>query len=590
LTRRGRQASVSQPFSPAAPGPLPRFVPVLSMPRLRLAAGLSLSLALAPALAHAQGEDARVLPRGWVEVRAGGMYTQYHSRFGEGGTEPLGTLFEARLQTVADRLLAPVVGPVRSRLELFFTETADEVSGPVTPDEVTAGTAAARIASDRRDVPFSLSYGLSRRITVGVTVPLQRRGTAVQGIRLAAGTLGLNPNATLNGGLLAGIDSAYAELGRSRYLPTAGSPAGVELQRRVGELTGGDTLSLPLGSLTFAQLLADPAAAALLQDGDSVALNTDSRRTEYQLGDVEVGARFQLRNSVPGYPYPDSAGARGARTSVGVRVRLPTGAKTQSTLLEVPPTGGHLGFGVDVLNDWFLSSRWWVTASAAAEVALGADVRRLAFLEAQPFPRDTLDFRTLRREPGARLSFAVTPRYRLTRELGFAAQYAFAREGETTLTAADSLEGPVLLGYTETTEARTAHVLGLGMSYSTVNAYRAGRTPVPIEVTLLYRNVVAGGGRAPRAGSIEVMGRVPYQLFGRPRRERADTARADSVVQVPAPDSAARIPRPPGERPSVTPQGERPPTPTPTPAPGPPPAPAPAPLPPPPAPAPPPKR
>ncbi len=555
------------------------------MPRLRLAAGLSLSLALAPALAHAQGEDARVLPRGWVELRAGGTYTQYHSRFGDGGTEPLGSLFEARLQTVADRLLAPVVAPTRSRLEQFFTETAAEVTAPVTPEEVTAGTAAARIAADRRDVPFSLGYGLSRRITVGVTVPIQRRGTAVQGIRLASGTLGVNPNAGFNAGVLAGVDSAYAALGGARYLPTAGSPAGIELQRRVGELTGGDTLSLPLGTLTFAQLLQDPAVAALLEDADSVGLTTDSRRTEYQLGDVEVGARFQLTNSVPGYPYPDSAGARGVRTSVGVRVRLPTGAKTQSTLLEVPPTGGHLGFGVDVLNDWFLSSRWWVTASGAAEVALGADVRRLAFLEGQPFPRDTLDFRTLRREPGARLSFAITPRYRLTREFGFAAQYAFAREGETTLTAADSLEGPVLLGYTESTEARTAHVLGLGMSYSTVNVFRAGRTPVPIEVTLLYRNVVAGGGRAPRAGSIEVMGRVPYQLFGRPRRERADTARADSAAQVPPPDSAG-IPREPVIRPRPTPPGEAPPTP----APAPPPAPAPAPPPPPPAPAPPPRR
>ncbi|HEU4455364.1 MAG TPA: hypothetical protein VFR81_20045 [Longimicrobium sp.] len=558
------------------------------MTRLRLAAGLSLSLALASAPALAQGEDARVLPRGWVEVRGGGTYTQFHSRFAEGGTEELGALFETQLQTVADRLLTPVLGPVRSRLEEFFTGTAGEVPSPVTPEAVTAGTAAARIASDRRDVPFTLAYGLTRRITVGVTVPIQRRGTAVQGIRLADGTLGLNPNAARNASVLAEVDSAYVPLGQSRYLPTAGSPAGVELQRRVEELTG-DTLSLPRGTLTFANLLDDPALAALLEDADSIALNTDSRRTEYQLGDVEVGARFQLVNSVPGYPFPDSAGARGVRTSVGVRVRLPTGAKTAGTLLEVPPTTGHFGFGVDLLNDWFLSSRWWVTASGAADVAFGADVRRLAFLEEQPFPRDTLDFRTLRREPGARIAFALTPRYRLTQELGFAAQYAFAREGETELTASDEL-GPVLLGYVETTEARTAHQLGLGMSYSTVNAYRAGRTPVPIEVSLLYRNVVAGSGRAPKAGSIEVVGRVPYQLFGRPRRERADTARADTVVQLPPPDSAARVPRQPGDRPRVTPQGERP---APAPAPAPPPAPAPAPAPappPPPAPAPPPRR
>ena len=50
---------------------------------------------------------------------------------------------------------------------------------------------------------------------------------------------------------------------------------------------------------------------------------------EYQFGDVEVGARFQLTNSVPGYPYPDSAGAR------GVRLAIPATAAAHGLLRDV---------------------------------------------------------------------------------------------------------------------------------------------------------------------------------------------------------------------------------------------------------------
>src|SRR5215207_2071391 len=97
------------------------------MKRSYLAAGALLLAALAPAHARAQGEDARVLPRGWVELRAGGTYAQYDSRFADGGTEPLGARFEAQIQTLADRLLEPVVPPLRTRLAAFFAGTAASV-------------------------------------------------------------------------------------------------------------------------------------------------------------------------------------------------------------------------------------------------------------------------------------------------------------------------------------------------------------------------------------------------------------------------------------------------------------------------------
>src|SRR4051794_5403156 len=156
------------------------------MTRFRSAAGaLLLAAALAPAHARAQGEDARVLPRGWIEFRGGGFYTQFDSRFGPGGKGPLGEEVGTQLQTGADRVLLPFATPARAQLDSFFTGTAARVTNPVTPEAPVLGTVNARLAGDVRRAPFTLSYGLSNRLMVGITVPFERNGTSVSGLSLA---------------------------------------------------------------------------------------------------------------------------------------------------------------------------------------------------------------------------------------------------------------------------------------------------------------------------------------------------------------------------------------------------------------------
>ena len=53
-----------------------------------------------------------------------------------------------------------------------YSGTAAQVQNPVTPPAVTGGTIAAGLAEDFRRAPFTLSYGLTSRIMVGVTVPI----------------------------------------------------------------------------------------------------------------------------------------------------------------------------------------------------------------------------------------------------------------------------------------------------------------------------------------------------------------------------------------------------------------------------------
>src|SRR5215208_1087598 len=120
LTPSPRPASVPPSRPPRGPfvNAVAPHVTTISMMRFRSVAGaLLLAAVLAPALARAQGEDARVLPRGWIELRGGGFYTQFDSRFGPGGTVPLGEGLAAQLQTVADRVLLPFATPARAQLD-----------------------------------------------------------------------------------------------------------------------------------------------------------------------------------------------------------------------------------------------------------------------------------------------------------------------------------------------------------------------------------------------------------------------------------------------------------------------------------------
>ena len=534
----------------------------------RGAAGALALLALLAPPARAQGitqglEDARVLPRGWIEVRGFGTYTQYDERF-DGGREPLSAGFVPSFQSVAERLAQPAVNTLGTQVAAFFAGTAGQVTDPQAPTDLGVGEVALETAADVRYVPITLEYGLTSRISLGVTVPFERVGTAVNELLLRGGTIGVNPSSARNAPVLGRIGAAYAALGQGGFLPTATSAAGRELQRRVRAISGGaDSLELPTVPASLAVLLESSALAAQLTEDEAEALRSFSDREGFQLGDVEVGARVQLVNTAPGFPFPLGTRQRGVRTTLGLRARLGTGvSRDTSFFLQIPSESGHFGFGVDLVNDVFLSGRWWITAAGSYDQRFAADVQRRAYAAGRLFPPDTA-FRTVRREPGARFSLRLTPRYRLTRDIGFLGQYGFESVGATTLSVSDDRGGLVVNPF-EVTTAATAHRAGLGMSYTTIEAYREGRAGAPVEFWLVYRNTVAGGGGAPRSGSVELGGRIPYQLFGRPRRERPDTAAADS----------AAAPLAPPERPTVDPV--RPPTqprvPAPTPENAPPPA------------------
>jgi hypothetical protein len=498
------------------------------MKRSSRAALLALLTAALPALsarAAAQEAEAWVLPRGLLEVGATGSYSGWDTRL---DGQPLGADLFGPYQVLADRLLAGRVGPVQAGLEDLFANTVDPDSA-TDPLEVTAGAFSLRFAGDVRSVPFHVRYGLTNRLTISATIPLERSGTVVYGPYFEGATLGLNPDTTANRTLLRRINDRFGALGGGLLLPVRGSADAIELQSRLREELGeGDTLQLPTRPVNFDDLLARPSLRALLTDTEAAALRIVSTRRPYHLGDIQLGARFLLIPGPPGWPHPDSIVRRSLRTSVGVRLRIPTGTGDTRAATELPPGGGHLGVGVDVLNDVFLSQRWYVNVSATGDWLLPADVLRQAFTAEQPFPVDTT-LHSLRRSPGPRVALSVTPRWRLTDEIAFHGEYAMLAQARTRYEAGDSL----LPSDFEWRTGGTMHALGIGMRYSSLQAFARGRARVPFELTLAASQAVLGTMQAPDAFSVRLTGRI----FVDPRRFRALLPGGGTDSVIPPPDA-----------------------------------------------------
>jgi hypothetical protein len=483
---------------------------------------LALAAAAAPARAAAQEAEAWVLPRGLLEVSATGSYTGWDTRL---DGVPLGAELLGPYRSIADRLLAGRVDPVRAGITDLFASTVDPDSSTEAP-ELSAGALSLRFAGDVRSVPFSVRYGLTNRLTIFATIPLERSGTVVFGPYFAGATLGVNPDTVANRRVLNAVDPRFAALGGGLLLPVAGSAEGIELQSRLRARSAADTLRLPTRAVNFADLVARPALRALLSDAEAAALGIGSTRRPYHLGDIHLGARFLLIPGPPGWPHPDTIVRRSLRTSVGVRLRLPTGSGDTRIGTELPPGGGHLGLGVDVLNDVFLTHRWYVNVSASGDWLLPADAQRQPFTAARPFPVDSA-VAPVRRVPGPRVALSVTPRWRLTDEIAFHGEYAMLAQARTRYEAPDSILPSVFDWRT----GGALHALGIGIRYSSLQAFARGRARVPFELTLSASEAVLGTVQAPDAFSVRLTGRV----FVDPRRFRALLPGRDSVI--PPPDA-----------------------------------------------------
>jgi len=474
-----------------------------------LAAGAMLVMAATDL--HSQGRDARVPEPGTVDLRASGSFGVFEERFGhpfrpgDSSREPLAN--EDFPGAVTDEVFAPF-NTLRTGLNALF----DSIAGPAVdllPGSV--GVSASRLLAraDDRVVTFALDVGVLPRVAFGVRVPLVQNWLEVAGFETAVGNVGLNPDPTTNGALLATLGAPFAALGTGAFLPTADSPLGILLQQRVAAAAGGAQLVLP----TTAPIRMDIAGIA--GTGEFIGGRHSPETPGWVLGDVEAVVSFQLLR--PEASAADPGGVRGFRAAVDVGARVPTGTPATADYLVFPkPELGLSGISAGLRTE-YSTGRTGVFGSARFERLSSVTMDHTFFSADAGSESPVVEPQVSRLEwqPGNRLSFEVVPFYRLVDEIRLSAGYAFARRAERyrfggTAGAAvpDAVLDPVIDG------AATAHQLRVGVDFSTLAAYRAGRASVPFEARIMVRRGVGGSGGAPAERGVEAQARLFLRLWG----------------------------------------------------------------------------
>lgn len=484
--------------------------PALGSPPLRAQAGLG----------HL--EDATVVPRGLFRLRATTVWTRFDERFTGDGREALGAPYTSN---ALGRAQLPAFGVVDSLASLAAGQ----------PLSLSLGQSRLDARGRREIVPLGLEYGLTRRITVGVTVPLVRSRVTVQ-LRLdsTGATVGPNLHRTLASAastnallqtqfaaaaaqlqgrltacqadpaspgcaeLLARQAEAQALIAASQgfasavgalygtattegtaFVPRADSPAQADIALRIADFNARYRALLGSGSdvLTAVPVGAGgPAGLAELQDYLTRDLNGDSLATEERtgIGDIEVGVKLLLLDR-----RADSTSSVAMRATASGLLRLATGSRQSPS----PITDLRLGDGMNTVESRLavdLQARR-IGVLAVGDLALGMDETDVVPLDASgnAIERDT-----------RWLGIHVAPRFHISEP--------FAIHGAWTLRTANV--------------SGSSSLVGGGVSYTTLQRFLSGGGPLPLEMRFTHLESLSGPAGMPKFARDQIEVRI---YFGR---------------------------------------------------------------------------
>ncbi len=154
-------------------------------------------LAVAGSTAHAQRvlgatDDATVLPRGMLRVTISPTWNRFHERFADG----LGVASRGSRESVAADVARDSLGPDRFPLLLPLQGGLQGLLGTTTGLPISLGRIDARYDATITRTPITVEYGLTRRIALGVVLPIVTTRTEVSLVPNpggVTGTVGLNP-------------------------------------------------------------------------------------------------------------------------------------------------------------------------------------------------------------------------------------------------------------------------------------------------------------------------------------------------------------------------------------------------------------
>ncbi len=413
------------------------------------------------------------------------------------------------------------------------------------------------VRAERRVMPIGFEYGVTPRLSIGVTVPIVRvnvresfrqhptganvglvpqefedsvrynaffsnLSTALAQLQdsIDGGAYGCpsSPSCTQANALLARGDSLLQALDRAvhgtgtRYLPLAGSETGLALTGVVSALQralvdtltvtafDGDTFLLPT-SATAARGDVASLLAARTSGLDLAPYSGTPRRLRFFSGDVEVTAKYR---------FVSRAAYAAAAQLV---VRLPTGHQDSPNDPFDIATGDHqTDLEGRLTGELTLWRRLWLNiAIRGARQLAGERERRVGPVD-QPFlPATTLA--RLRWDPGDYVAVDFAPLYRFSRNFAAGMTAAYSAQGrdryaffspQDSVTLATQMGGPVSLTVLEPGTAIRQARLGLAATYSGPRL-EGGFS--------LERTISGAGGPVPVATVFRIVMRQTIVLF-----------------------------------------------------------------------------
>ena len=406
----------------------------------------SLLLCLLAMIGSATADDALVLPKGRSAVAVENLfYFPTDERFGpKGDAESLTGAFDGRR---LDSSVFSVLSPL----------------DPFVPGGASIGDARLRFKYHYNILNFGLAYGVTDRLTVGIEIPYYWVRNDVDA------ALSSGPGSSANVGLTTGPGPGP--------LCSSGAPV------------------LPLACPNTRRFTTEDVQRLLGPGLPGVAGFGFKRLRNFEddgFGDILLGAKYQYWRS------------RDFRLAASAGVRVPTGRQDDANdLVDMSWSSGAWGLFARLHNDFIVSNLWKSTPTpastgipAAGDLILNGTFRyewtlpdqvtlRIAEGDALTTTRERLD-----RDLGDRFEFETGLQFQLTSALAMAAIYRYGFKLKDDFTSNHGLRTQVLEEDTDSTE----HQYIVRLSYSTIPLYRAKRFPLPLDVSVSYRDRFAGSG------------------------------------------------------------------------------------------------
>jgi hypothetical protein len=454
-------------------------------------------------------EDATIAPRGLLRLRTSSVWTRYDQRFATNGLAALGAPF------TADSL-----GPG----QVTELATADSLVDAAAASPFTLSLGRSRLDAVAREeyLPITFEYGVTRRLAFGLVVPLVRKRVAgLLTLDSAGANMGPNPrrrstaatttNGIVQGEFLAARNQLQTQLSNCTSNPGAAGCAALLARQAEAQalIQSSQSFAASVGALYGTATTEGEAFVPRTQSAAQAAIAARVAAFNLQYQDILASSA----NFVTTIPV-GAAGPAGSADLVDYVINdLGRDSIATKQLVGV----GDLEFGVKFLAADYTGFKFAVASSlrfptgsrqAPAGVAdlrigdggLGFDARgiveahrgRFAILGAATFTKLGSTVETSSGD-SHRITIDLAPRWHLSAPL--------AVHGAWSLRNAD-VTGSV-------------HLVGGGVSFTTVNSWSPGTRPLPMEMRYTHLETARGDAGAPKFTRDQLEVRIYYQRRAR---------------------------------------------------------------------------